>query len=89
MFSKTNSDDVVTHHSLSVLNITGQGDLQTLGTLSVGNGRVQVIDGLISAEELNLAKSLEINGSAVIENSLQIGSSLTLTSEGIAFDSAK
>jgi hypothetical protein len=71
----------------SVLNITAQGDVSTSGNLCAANRTFVVEDGMVLAESLNVVHSLDVHGSANIEDSLTIGSGFALTPEGMTIDS--
>lgn len=75
--------------SKSVLNITGLGDIQTSGSLSVGSGKFVVSDGVMTTQSLNVQNSLDVHGTAVIEDSLTIGSGFALTPEGMTIDTSR
>jgi hypothetical protein len=51
-------------------------------------GKFLVQDGVVTTQHLNVINSLDVHGSAVIEDSLTIGSGFALTPEGMTIDTA-
>jgi hypothetical protein len=48
-----------------------------------------VVDGVLTTQNLNVENSLAVHGSAVIEDSLTIGSGFALTPEGMTIDTSR
>ena len=79
----TDTDDFVVEN---VLNITARGDVSTAGNIFASDGAFSVEDGLLTAQSINIVNSLDVHGSAVVEDSLTIGSGFALTPEGMTID---
>mmetsp|Transcript_5086 Transcript_5086/g.7776 ORF Transcript_5086/g.7776 Transcript_5086/m.7776 type:complete len:1957 (-) Transcript_5086:199-6069(-) len=75
--------------TMGVLNITGGGDIHTIGKLTAANESFAVEDGLVTAQSINIVNSLDVHGSAVVEDSLTIGSGFALNPEGMTIDTNK
>ena len=82
-------NELTFHVAHDVLNITGLGDIQTAGDLSVGNGKFTVEDGVVTTQNMNVVNSLDVRGTVVVEDSLTIGSGFALTPEGMTIDTAR
>jgi hypothetical protein len=82
-------EDKLSFQSHNVLNITSSGDVSSTGSLSFNNGKFSVVDGVLTTQHLNVENSLAVHGSAVIEDSLTIGSGFALTPEGMTIDTSK
>lgn len=82
----TNKKEYVTK---SVLNVTSNGDIHTSGSIRALDGEFSVEGGLVTAQSINVVNSLDVHGSAVVEDSLTIGSGFALTPEGMTIDTNK
>ena len=73
--------------------LTAGGSMFLAGDLSVGqskdlNGSFSVVDGYTTIDNAVVQSSLEVRGSAVVEDSLLIGTGFALTPEGMTVDVA-
>lgn len=88
MRDHSNDQDVFTSHS--VLNVSASGDVSTAGSITASGGEFSVESGgLVTAQSMNVVNSLDVHGSAVVEDSLTIGSGFALTPEGMTIDTNK
>jgi hypothetical protein len=84
--SQTGKNEYITK---SVVNVTSSGDIHTTGSISALGGEFSVEGGLVTAQSINVVNSLDVHGSAHVEDSLTIGSGFALTPEGMTIDTNK